>query len=85
MNLYFVTANTICLTACLRYNCEVLGDERERITHAMGITVDIRRRRIWLALVNSFVDRRPSGRRSRLRGASQRRGESLIERLKQVV
>ena len=30
-NQYHVTPNTVCLTACLRYNCEVLGDERERI------------------------------------------------------
>jgi len=57
MNPYCVTPNTICLTACLRYNCDVLGGGRERITHAMGITVDKRRGRIWLALVNSFVVR----------------------------
>jgi len=85
INPYQVTPNTVCLTACLRYNCEVLCDECERIKHAMGITLDIRRERIRLALVNPSVDHRTPGRPGRLRGASQKRGESLIERLKQVV
>jgi len=55
-NLHQVTPNTACLTACLRYNCEVLGDKRERIKHAMGITINIRRERIWLALVDPCVE-----------------------------
>jgi hypothetical protein len=85
MNPYHVTPNTVCLTACLRYNCEVLGGERERIKHTMGITIDMRRGRIELALVDPSVDHRPPGSRSRLRGASQRRGESLNERLMPLV
>ena len=85
INSYQVAPHTVFLTVCLRYNCEVLGDERERTNNAMGITIDIRRERIRLALVNSFFDRRTPGRRCRLRGTSQKRGESLIEQLKQVV
>lgn len=85
INLYQVTPNTVCLTACLRYNCEVPGDERERIIHVMGITADIRRERIGLALVDPCVDHRTPCRRSRLRGASQKCAESLIDQLKQIV
>jgi len=82
---YQVAPNTVCLTVCLRYNCEILGDEGERNKNAMGITIDIHRERIRLTLVNSFVGQRTPDRRCRLRGASQKRGESLIEQLKQVV
>ena len=84
-NRYHVTPNTISLTLCLRYNDEMLGDKHERIKHAMGITVDMRREMNKLALVDPSVARRPPGRRSRFRGASQKRGESLNERLMPVV
>ena len=53
MNSYQVAPNTVFLTVCLRYNCEVLCDERERIKNAMGITIDIRREKIWRTLVDA--------------------------------